>query len=419
MSELIKKYRIGLLFICGTMLYFAANLQRVAIPGAVFNELQMTWNLSASQVTSFGACFMYVYAVSQLFVGLLSDRFSGMRVIFAGSILFAAGGFLFALSNNYYLLCIGRGLTGLGASAFYLGLVGEALRYFKKNYSVIISVIVMTGYAGGIVANAPFSFTVEKMGLRTTLVIAAVFSLVFYLLYLIPYKFVRKPPIRREVGFSGSKFLAVLKIRYNWNIYLFSGINWGLYYALQTVIGKKYLEDFCRISTGTAGVVLSVMGVISAVAGLLYALGSKRLGNRRKPFCLLTGFTTSIVFFLLLLLTALDCRNFIPAVLMCILAGTASLSAIVIPLFKESNDSRDAGSIIAFSNFAAYICVAIFGNMIGSIMNLFTPENIDGKLIYSREAYFAVWTVMFLFGLGVLFWAFRIKETYGKRIYVK
>ena len=105
--------------------------------------------------------------------------------------------------------------------------------------------------------------------------------------------------------------------------------------------------------------------------------------------------------------------------LKCILAGTASLSAIVIPLFKESNDSRDAGSIIAFSNFAAYICVAIFGNMIGSIMNLFTPENIDGKLIYSREAYLAVWTVMFLFGLGVLFWAFRIKETYGKRIYVK
>ena len=103
MFELIKKYRVWLLFICGTMLYFAANLQRVAIPGAVFNELQTKWNLSASQVTGFGASFMYVYAFAQLFVGLLCDRYGGARVMFSGGILFSLGGFLFALVDNYFV----------------------------------------------------------------------------------------------------------------------------------------------------------------------------------------------------------------------------------------------------------------------------------------------------------------------------
>ena len=415
MFDLIKKYRVWLLFICGTMLYFAANLQRVAIPGAVFNELQMRWSLSASQVTGFGASFMYVYAFAQLFVGLLCDRYGGARVMFAGGILFSLGGFIFALSDNYWILCFGRGLTGLGASAFYLGLVAEAIRYFKRNYSVMISLIVMIGYAGGIVANAPFSRATGLWGLRETLIVAGAFSLLFYLLYLLPYKCVRKPLIRRDVSFSGKNFIAVVKISSNWNIFLFSGINWGLYYSIQTVIGKKYLEDFCGISTNTAAMVLSTTSVISAVAGFVYAMGSKKLGNRLKPFCLLTGCTTFTVFLLLTILTAADCRNFVPAILMFCLAGASSLSAIVIPLIKETNSARETGSAIAFSNFGAYILVAVFGNVIGGIMNLFAPEKTDGRLIYSANAYLAVFIFMFICAAGVLFWAARIKEPRKKQ----
>ena len=414
MIELLRKYRVPLLFITGTMLYCSANLQRVAIPGAVFNELQMKWHLSASQVTGFGACFMYVYAVSQLFVGLSGDRYGGARVMAAGGILFSVGGYLFALMGNYYLLCIGRGLTGLGASAFYLGLVAEAIRYFKKNYSIVISVIVMTGYAGGIVANAPFSFAVIHTSLRIVLAASATLSLLAFLLYLAPFALIRKPPVR-DIPFSYKNFLKVMKIRNNWNIFLFSGVNWGLYYAIQTVIGKKFLEDFCRIPTGKAAMFLSVTSVISAIAGFTYAVSCKKIGNRRKPFCILTGCMTFSVFALLVLMTALDIRNSLPGVLICCLASTASLSAIVIPLIKESNTPNETGSAIAFSNFLAYILVAVFGNVIGGVLNLFAPENIGGKLIYSRSAYFTVFCIMFVCAAGVLFWALSVKEKAKQR----
>ena len=165
--------------------------------------------------------------------------------------------------------------------------------------------------------------------------------------------------------------------------------------------------------------VLSLTSIISAVAGFVYAVSSQKLGNRRRPFCLLTGSMTFSVFLLLTVLTALNIRNFVPAVLMCALASTSSLSAIVIPLIKETNDSKDTGSAIAFSNFGAYIYVALFGNMIGSVLNLFTPVIADGRLIYSRDAYLAVFFLMLLCSAGVLFWALKIKETGGKRIFVK
>ena len=35
-----RRYRLLLLLFCGTMLYFFANVQRVAIPGSVFSLLQ-------------------------------------------------------------------------------------------------------------------------------------------------------------------------------------------------------------------------------------------------------------------------------------------------------------------------------------------------------------------------------------------
>ncbi|MBQ9502279.1 MAG: MFS transporter [Lentisphaeria bacterium] len=404
-----KKYRVPLLFICGTILFTCSKFQCIAIPGAVFNELQMKWGLTPSQVTGFGASFMYVYAVAQLFAGLFCDRYGGIRVIALGGIFFTLGSFLFSLSDNYILLCTGRGLVGLGASTFYLGLVAEAIRCFKRNYAVVISGVIVTGYFGGIMANAPFAFAVTRSSLRSVLTCASVLTLAFYLAFLLLSGAVRKPPVR-DVPFSCRTFVNVMKNRRNWNLFLFFSVHWGLFYSIQTVIGKKYLEDFCGISADAAAAVLSATSVLSAVSGFAYVMGSRRLSNRRKPFCLLTAIVTFSVFLLLAVLTALDIRCFTPAVLYCFLASVASLSAIVVPLIKESNAPGETGSAVAFSSFLAYIFVAVFGNVIGGILDLFSPENAGGKLIYSRGAYLTVFGFLLVCSAAVLCWAARIKE---------
>ena len=70
-----------LFWLCAVLLYFIANLQKVVMPGAIFNELQEHFSATAGSVTGIGAIFMYTYAISQLVVGLLVDRFSGARVM--------------------------------------------------------------------------------------------------------------------------------------------------------------------------------------------------------------------------------------------------------------------------------------------------------------------------------------------------
>ena len=83
-------YRFILIFIA-TIFYFLANVQRVAIPGAIFDLLQSDFSASASKITLLGAIFCYVYAITQLVVGLMVDKIGGFRVIAIGGIMFAIG----------------------------------------------------------------------------------------------------------------------------------------------------------------------------------------------------------------------------------------------------------------------------------------------------------------------------------------
>ena len=84
MSKRSTHLKIYFMLTMGVVIYFFANLQRVAIPGSIFDELQHDLNAGAKYITALGSMFMYVYAAGQLVVGLLDDRYGGERVITFG-----------------------------------------------------------------------------------------------------------------------------------------------------------------------------------------------------------------------------------------------------------------------------------------------------------------------------------------------
>ncbi len=402
----------GVLF-SGAMLYFFANVQRVAVPGTVFDQLQAELDLPAPYITGFGSAFMYVYALAQLPVGMLADRFGGTRVIAAGALLFCSGSLLFGLARAPAALYAARMLTGLGAAAFYLSLIRETIRAFDRNCGIAISVVIMIGYAGGVAATAPFAAGIETVGFRNMLLAAALLPILFYLLFL-----GFAAPFPRETGRSDSGgaagFGKVLASRRNRELFLFSGINFGLYYVIQTVIGRKFLQDFCNLDSFSSAWALSLTGVLSASAGVLFAVLSRLAGNRRRIFCRLAGIVGITVFPALALLVLFDIRTPGIAGLFCLLALTASLSSITIPLLLETNEARFGGAAIAWMNFSFYLAVAVFGNLAGSLMDLFAPELRGGVRIYGRDSYLAVFAGLSVFAAVSARCSWKIRETMGR-----
>ena len=95
-------------------------------------------------------------------------------------------------------------------------------------------------------------------------------------------------------------------------------------------------------------------------------------------------------------------------------AATASLSSIVIPLLRETNNAAMVGKIVSMLNFSFYTAVAIFGNLAGLILKIFTPQQRDGVAIYGQSTWVTLFALFFAASLVVLYYSFQMRETFGK-----
>lgn len=402
-----------LLLLAGTGLYFLANIQRVAIPGALFNTLQSELCVSASWITGLGAAFMYVYALSQLGTGFLVDRLGGRRVIFAGAFLFCAGVHLFPLSHSLPLYYLSRMMAGCGASALYLSLVAETRQIFhESHFPLALSAVIFTGYAGGIAAGAPFVIGAQALGWRTLLLLLGAGGILCWLVFAAACAMDRGRAAKGRAGarFSLRPFLELLRQPNNRAICLCAGLHFGLYYVLQTVLGKKYLEDFLGLAPTKAAWVLSLMAVLAALSGFVPVTLRRFTSGRVRLFIIGAGCMSAFVCGGLALMTGLGVRSPAVGVLLCLLATTASLSPIMIPLLYRTNASERAGLAVSLFNFNLYFFVALLGNAAGLLLSSFEPAPRGGALVYGQGAWTAVFAGLFLCALLVLRFALRVSE---------
>ena len=399
------------LIIIATLFYFLANVQRVAIPGAVFNVLQGDFMADASKITLLGAIFAYVYALTQLIVGLMVDKIGGFRVVAIGCSLFALGSIIFPHSHSLFGLYISRALLGFGAATFYLSTIREVKKYSKdKNFSLAISYILFIGYSGGIIANAPFVTLVNNFGWRGVLSNLGYFTLLLCIIYLISLFLFKPTHIEKETKFSLSPFREVLKNKKNINLYIFGCINYGLYYVLQSVIGNKFLQDFCYIDVHNSAIVLSFMALVSAFAGTITAFISKMINNRRaiifKTFSILSFLSVlSVVLFL-----TFDIHSKIIALIFCIPSFIGSISPLLILTLHLYNRYEVSATAVSIQNCSFFMMVGILGMISGMLMNVFEPIKQNGVLIYSNGSYLLVFGLFLILSVIEIACAFRIKD---------
>lgn len=400
-----------ILILIGTILYFIANIHRVAIPGAIFDLLQNDFSACASRITLLGAIFCYIYAITQLVVGLMVDKLGGFRVIALGAILFTIGSILFPNSDNLLMLYLSRSLIGFGSATFYLSLIREVKKYSKdKNFTLAVSYILFVGYSGGIFANAPLVMGVDEIGWRNVFNLIAFTTLFLTTIYLISLAIFKPIKIRRKIKFSIEPFLEVLHNKRNNILYLFGCINYGLYYVLQSVIGKKFLEDFCLITTSKAALILSIMAIISSFAGTITAFISKCLNNKRAIIFKTFAILSMISMLSITLLLIFNVPSKLIALIFCIPSYIGSISPLLIMTLHIYNRYEISATAVSIQNFSFFMAVGILGTIVGILMNVFEPLEKNNVLIYSRNSYLLVFGLFFILSLIQVFCAFKIKD---------
>ena len=410
----MKNKNIHLLLIfLGTIFYFVANFQRIAIPGAVFDLLEQALNVTAPYITAMGAIFMYIYALGQLIIGVLVDRYGGFKVMLAGGIILTLGCILFPITTILPIMYISRAFIGLGASCFYLSMIKELKNIISdKNFGLAISVMLFIGYCGGIVANAPFVAAMKYMSWRSILLIIGIITLVTLLVFVFVLNKIQLPAPDKHVKLRMLPFRLVLHKKHNRNLFNFACCNFGISYVIQTVIGKKFLEDFCNYPVKKAAIVLSMMAVIGAIFNIVNATTCKICRNKRVLFLKVASVITFLCLLSITLLIYFDIRNILISVVFCIIAANASLTSLLVPVLHLTNRKMVSGTAVSIMNFCFFMMVGILGTLTGFVLHVFEPTRIGDTLVYNPKSYLLLFFLFLCLSIFEMYKAMKMSNKY-------
>ena len=418
-QEIWSRKRAFLLFVPLTLLYSTSYFQRTAIPGTIFNQLQQDLQMTALQVSYIGASFIYIYSLSQLFIGYLVDRFGAKKVVMIGGAVFCSGVISFPLLNTPELIYLARMITGIGAGTMYLSLLRESDRLFgRENYSVMIGVVFVCGYAGGLFGTLPFERLTAAFPWRSVLLTAGFLSLLFYIWFLIAYSTGAGRNIVTERKSNVSGWQETKRMFANAALWLdvFCGtLNFSIYFVIQTVVGKKLLHDAAGMSSQGAATVIFALTLVCMTILFSSATLTRLCGNRRKPLMI---FASSLeVINVSVMCCALYFRLPVWVFIGCFISfAVASGTLIAFSLTAQELGSpgimtRSAG----FYNMTNYLGVVLLSPVVGWFLDKFgNPVIIDGVVIHSADAYFKLFCCLFVLALIGAVAVHFIPETRGK-----
>ncbi len=402
-----------ILIFLGTMFYLFANFQRIAIPGAVFDVMEQELSVTAPYITAFGAIFMYVYALTQLVNGVLVDRYGGFRIMLTGAIILSLGAVLFPITQDLFVMYLSRGLIGIGSSMFYLSLIKELREVVPdKNFGIAISIMLFIGYTGGIFANAPFVYAMRYASWRNILLVLAAISVIAVIVFVIVMSKLTLPKINKQVKLRTLPFKLVLHKRHNRNLFSFACCNFAIFYAIQTIIGKKFLEDFCLMDIHRSSLILSSMAIIAAIFNIVNAYACKLTHNHRVKFLKHASVITFVSLLLICLAILFNYKTVLIATLFCVLAANASLSSILVPVLHLTNRKMISGTAVSIMNFCFFMMVGILGTLTGFLLNIFEPVKRGNITAYTNQSYLLVFGMFLAVSIFEMYKAMKLSNKY-------
>ena len=400
-------------FVAMMALYFFSYFQRVGVPGTIFNELQIEVGMSAVSIAMLGSMFTWIYGGMQIVVGFAADRYGGARAFLAGGALLVAGSFWFPLADAPAAMFAARALTGLGASFMYLSLVKEIARIFgDARFTHWVGVLIGIGYAGGLTGTLPFERLSTTYGWRPTLIaVAGVMAVAYIAALLLLHRF--GPAQNAGIPVRLSLLGEVLRDRRCRPLMVTSAIAFPIMFVIQTVLGKKFLEDFGGLASASAATVIMAMAAANVVCVTLGGVLPQRLGGRRRPWIMLGASCVVAATACLLLGTWLRAPGWVFILGYLLLSGSALASPSNITTIKELSRPEAVAIAISLSNGLSYLGSGVIGQIGGVILASFRGEASEtpSGIVYPHVAYLALSGFLAVLSLVNFYFASRVPET--------
>ncbi len=361
--------------------YFMSYLLR-AVNAVVAPDLVKDLGLSPAQLGLLTAAYLGAFALFQLPLGVLLDRY-GPRKVQAGLLTIAAlGSLAFAFAPDFIGLFAARAVIGLGFSAGLMASYKSSATWVPiERRSLANTAIMSMGALGVVVATEPTEYLVSIIGWRNAFIVFAGLILLAALLILAvaPRKDTVGAPAPLKLQFA--QMLAILKTPLFWRIAPLLGLTSGVQIGIQTLWAGPWMRDVMGFSREEVARHLLFMAIAFMLGILSVGVIADRLGRRGvSPMQVMLGF--NVLYFIAqgVIMLRVEALVF-PAWLM--VAAFGQVAVLAFPWFAAHIGKDLAGRANASINFTMFVCAFASQYLVGFIIGLF-PATASG---YSPEGY--------------------------------
>ena len=275
-SVTLRQFVLTIFFpiaLCYFLSYVFRNINAVLAP-----YLTDEFALNATSLGALTASYLLAFAVMQVPLGLLIDRYGVRRVQSINMLVAGGGALLFAVASQYEALVVARAMIGAGVAVSLIGGFSIfALSLPPQQVPMAMGLLMAFGGFGGILSGSPSELFIQHLGWRA---LVAVLGALCLAASLCVWLCVPDQP-RRESGWSDllTGLGRIYSAKFFWRVAPLAMFTCGPGFALQGLWAGVWLADVAALNRDAVAFHISAMAfgqLIGSIAcGPLTTLGHR------------------------------------------------------------------------------------------------------------------------------------------------
>ncbi len=384
-------------------------------PSVMTQALMSTFEIDGTKLGNLAASYFYAYLLMQIPAGLLIDKYGPKKVSALAILMCGVGSILFSFTDSFFLACLGRFLTGLGAAFSAINCLKLTANWFSfRRFAFMAGLMMTVGMLGAVGGQAPLAYFINSVGWRAAMAYIGYFGIALAVIFFFVVK--DKPenqldqhivPSLKEIsqGLGG-----LFKRAQPWLLSIFSGLAFAPVSVFGGLWGVSFLMEYSSLSHIEAAHVVSYIFIGFAVGAPLMGYLSDLLKSRKKLMVL--GPFIALIFISVILFIEIRSLFWLSSLLFCFGFSISSF-LLSFTMIREITAPILAATAIGFMNSFDALIGAVSDPLTGSILDFFWKGQLrNGARVFSIGAYQISLSTLPIFLIISLVVAYFIKDTY-------
>ncbi len=270
-----------------TLYFFYDYMQQVA-PGAMVTELASHFNAGTASIGLISSVYFYSYAVMQIPIGMMADRFGPHRPLALAAILSCSAGALFTFTATPAEAVGVRIVLGAATGFSFVSCLKLVDNWFPpQKFATMVGLTNIIGMSGAVMGEAPLTESVNRFGWENTLLSIAAFGAIITLLIILLIK--DQPENGQQHKISPDKtptlpiLIQILRTPSAWFNAVYAATINMVYTGFGALWGTVFISKLYNISTTEASFMVSMIFIGAIPGSFFFGWFSDRIGKRGIP----------------------------------------------------------------------------------------------------------------------------------------